>query len=171
MKSRNLLTYLLLPVLLFGFASCSDDDEEDNNSINWNDIAGSYTGTLTLSMQYASLTFPDQTIVLSKGGSNTANLSYSGDCGSFEFTSIAVTANSDGSYSIGGDGTFNMQMSAEYLEQFGMSGAGVSTGVVSGYACLVSGTISSKTDYELTLTLPSVMGGTTLTFRNDTATE
>ncbi|MCD8202459.1 MAG: hypothetical protein LUD48_02310 [Prevotella sp.] len=167
MTTKKIFRYwFVLAVLAIGFTavSCSDDDDEDNNSINWSSIAGSYTGTLTMSMQYANLTFYDQTIVLSKGSNNKAGLSYTGDCGNFEFTSVTVTENSDGSYTIDGEGTFNMEMSADYLEKFGMSNNGISTGTMAGYACTVSGTIRSKTDYNLTLTLPSVMGGTTLTF-------
>ncbi len=165
-KKRIFRYWLVLAVLATGFTavSCSDDDEEDNNSINWSSIAGSYTGTLTMSMQYATLPFYDQTIELSKGSNNKAKLSYEGDCGNFEFTSVAVTENSDGSYTIEGEGMFNMEMSAAYLEQFGMSNMGIATGTVSPYTCIVSGTIRSKTDFNLTLTLPGVMGGTTLTF-------
>ncbi|MCD8291979.1 MAG: calycin-like domain-containing protein [Prevotella sp.] len=167
MTTKKFLRYwFVLAVLAVGFTavSCSDDDDEDNNSISWSSIAGSYTGTLTMSMQYANLTFPDQTIVLSKSSNNKANLSYTGDCGNFEFTSVTVTENSDSSYSIAGEGTFYMEMSADYLERYGMSNMGIATGTISGYTCIVSGTITSKTEYNLVLTLPSVMGGTTLTF-------
>ncbi len=158
--------WFVLAVLAVGFTavSCSDDNDEDNNSISWSSIIGSYTGTLTMSMQYAELTFPDQAIVLSESSKNTAVLSYTGSCGNFEFTSVTVTKNSDGSFSINGSGMFNMEMSAEYLERFGMSNMGITTGSIAGYACIVSGTISSKTDYNLVFSLPSVMGGTTLTF-------
>ncbi|MCD8297298.1 MAG: calycin-like domain-containing protein [Prevotella sp.] len=163
-KEKIFRYWFVLVVLAIGFTtmSCSDDDE-DNNQINWSSLEGSYTGTLTMSMQYANLSFDAQTIVLSKDGKNTAKLSYTGDCGNFELTSIAVTENSNGSYTIYGSGLFNMQMSADYLEKFGMSSNGISTGTPADYACTVSGTINSKTDFNIVLTLPSVMGGTTLT--------
>ncbi len=145
---KNLLRYWFVLVLCASFAACSSDDDEQ--PVTWSSIAGSYTGTLTMRMQYAELAYDNQTIVLSVASDNTANLTYSGSFGSMNLNSIVVTKNSNGSFSINGSGIFSMGMTAES---------------VADYACTVSGTISSdKSDYSIVFSLPSVMGGTTVTF-------
>jgi len=119
-------------------------------------IAGSYDGWVKMVMAYApdGINYDGQSITITANEDGTVNVVYSStDLGEATISNVAVTKDGD-SYKLAGEGTMLMGMSEKKSD----------------YACQLSGTISAdKETYSIVLTLPSVMGGTTITFANGSA--
>lgn len=120
-------------------------------------LAGDYTGWSKFVFKYMpnGMNYDAQTVKLTANEDGTATITYtSTDLGNSEIV-VTITKGDDGSYQLSGEGEFNM----------GMSGSEAKA-----YACTVEGTISSdKATYSIVFTLPSVMGGSTITFQNGSA--
>ncbi len=112
------------------------------------EIAGEYTGTMTMAMAYGTYSYEDQTVTITSEGETVA-ITYSGDLGNCDLSGLAVTEE-DGNYVIAEtEVVFSMGMSADSVKE---------------YACIVSASIATDlSDYSIVFYLPSVMGGTTLT--------
>ncbi|MCD7713354.1 MAG: calycin-like domain-containing protein [Prevotella sp.] len=157
MKSRTLLTYLFLPALLFGFASCSDDDED--NTVAWANIAGSYSGYISADIKYSDvpLVYDGETLTIKVNDNGTVDMHL--DSPEFNTTVTGATVKDNSSWVISGDASCIITSPVHETTS-------------DPYAGVVSATISKdKTDVEFVLTLPGVMGGTTVTFRNGTIPE
>ncbi len=131
--------------------SCSDDDDDVVNLSTL--LAGSYSGYTSAAFVYSStpIVTNGESVTMTANNDGTVNVSYtSGTWGTTTISGATVTASTSG-YTLSGSGTAAMTSH--------------STGTTASYECNVEGTISAdKEDAELVFTLPSVMGGTTITF-------
>lgn len=149
MKLKNLLACAALALFA---AACSDDE---NNSINENpaaDIAGTYAGYSEASFQYTDtpLVSASESLTITSDGENgTATLTYtSASFGEFTVSGAEVT-HSGSTYSVSGSGSTLMGMGDTKNE----------------YECTLQGTLDEgRTEGTFTFTVPSVMGGMTITF-------
>jgi hypothetical protein len=92
----------------------------------------------------------DQTITITANEDGTVNVTY----GDNTISNVEVKVSAEGVYTLSGAGVYAMSMS----------------GAPTNYDCTLAGTISKdKSKVEFALTLPAVMGGTTITFRNGDA--
>lgn len=113
-------------------------------------LAGSYEGWTNARCAYFDGMQADgQTLTLSANSDGTFTLAYtSDDWGEFSFTSVSATQ-SDGVYTLSGEGTTQMGMN----------------GNVNEYPCTLSGSIDeSKANVTFEFSVPGVMGGLTITF-------
>lgn len=119
-------------------------------------LAGEYSGWSKFVFSYmpAGISYDAQTVTLTAGDDETVTVSYtSDDLGSSEITAT-VAKGTDG-YTLSGEGKFSMGMSGSEAKE---------------YDCTLEGTVSSdKATYSIVFTLPSVMGGSTITFQNGSA--
>lgn len=144
----------MLTALVTSFTACSDDDDKEAPAVT--NITGTYSGYSEGKSQYFSgYMGTDETVTITSATDGTATLAYtSSTWGNSTFSGLTVVKSGD-SYAISGTGSFTM----------GMSG-----GTAKEYDCTIAGTISSdKKTYTVTFTLPSVMGGLTITFQNGEA--
>ncbi len=130
-------------------ASCN---RQDDNSIDLKTIAGTYSGYAAASFQYSELPMfsPGQSLTIAEEDGKTVSLSYESDTwGTFTFTGVTV-AEDNGKYSLNGEGTTVMGMSAEQTSE---------------YPCSLSASISASLDeFEFVFDVPGVMGGLKITF-------
>ena len=117
------------------------------------EVAGSYTGTVSVDFGYGSFEYEDQTVTLTYLTSDTVNISYTSDTWG-EFTVTGAQVGSSNPYSISGSGTVAMSMSGDSASEYDFT---------------VEGSVDSDTEAcTLTFTIPSVMGGVTVTFTTET---
>ena len=146
MKIKN---YLVMVLVALCAIACSDNDDEISVSTG---VTGSYDGYVIASCAYFQNSASDgQTVVITASGTagDRVNISYVSDTwGTFTFTDAAVTLNG-GVYTIAGSGTTEMGHA----------------GNISTYDCTVEATLdSNKAITSLVFSIPTVMGGTTVTF-------
>ena len=146
---------LMMMVMALCFVACSDDDDEEFYVVEASpaeEIEGSYTVYTSVTFAYTSTpyVYTSETVTISANDDGTVDVAYSNDTwGDYAISSATVTENSDGSYSVEGEGTAAM--------------ASHSGGTTS-YDCTLEAEISSDlTLTELVFSVPSVMGGTTIT--------
>lgn len=150
MKLKNLLAMTAIALLT---ASCSDDDNNENESINPAvNIAGTYAGYSEAAFQYTDtpLVSADESLTIQTDADNTtATITYtSSSFGEFTISGTKVTYAS-GTYTLSGEGSTMMGMS----------------GNVSEYECTLKGTLNeAKNEGAFTFNIPAVMGGMNITF-------
>lgn len=150
MKLKNLLAMTAIALLT---ASCSDDDNNENESINPAvNIAGTYAGYSEAAFQYTDtpLVSADESLTIQTDADNTtATITYtSSSFGEFTISGTKVTYAS-GTYTLSGEGSTMMGMS----------------GNVSEYECTLKGTLNeAKNEGAFTFNVPAVMGGMNITF-------
>lgn len=118
-------------------------------------LPGTYNGYVSAVSQYfpAGMKTEDQTITITLNDNGEYSLKYvsEGIWGTFSFDNINVETNDDGDFLLSGSGKCSM----------GMDGASKD------YDCTFTATIDpEKKDPEFVFTIPSVMGGLTITFHN-----
>ena len=134
-------------------ASCSDDDNNENESINPAvNIAGTYAGYSEAAFQYTDtpLVSADESLTIQTDADNTtATITYtSSSFGEFTISGTEVTY-ANGTYTLSGEGSTMMGMS----------------GNVSEYECTLKGTLNeAKNEGAFTFNVPAVMGGMNITF-------
>ena len=134
-------------------ASCSDDDNNENESINPAvNIAGTYAGYSEAAFQYTDtpLVSADESLTIQTDADNTtATITYtSSSFGEFTISGTEVTY-ANGTYTLSGEGSTMMGMS----------------GNVSEYECTLKGTLNeAKNEGTFTFNVPAVMGGMNITF-------
>ena len=134
-------------------ASCSDDENNENESINPAvNIAGTYAGYSEAAFQYTDtpLVSADESLTIQTDADNTtATITYtSSSFGEFTISGTKVTYAS-GTYTLSGEGSTMMGMS----------------GNVSEYECTLKGTLNeAKNEGAFTFNVPAVMGGMNITF-------
>ena len=134
-------------------ASCSDDDNNGNESINPAvNVAGTYAGYSEAAFQYTDtpLVSADESLTIQTDADNTtATITYtSSSFGEFTISGTEVTYAS-GTYTLSGEGSTMMGMS----------------GNVSEYECTLKGTLNeAKNEGAFTFNVPAVMGGMNITF-------
>lgn len=150
MKLKNLLAMTAIALLT---ASCSDDDNNENESINPAvNIAGTYAGYSEAAFQYTDtpLVSADESLTIQTDADNTtATITYtSSSFGEFTISGTEVTY-ANGTYTLSGEGSTMMGMS----------------GNVSEYECTLKGTLNeAKNEGTFTFNVPAVMGGMNITF-------
>ena len=134
-------------------ASCSDDDNNGNESINPAvNVAGTYAGYSEAAFQYTNtpLVSADESLTIQTDADNTtATITYtSSSFGEFTISGTEVTY-ANGTYTLSGEGSTMMGMS----------------GNVSEYECTLKGTLNeAKNEGTFTFNVPAVMGGMNITF-------
>lgn len=150
MKLKNLLAMTAIALLT---ASCSDDDNNGNESINPAvNVAGTYAGYSEAAFQYTDtpLVSADESLTIQTDADNTtATITYtSSSFGEFTISGTEVTYAS-GTYTLSGEGSTMMGMS----------------GNISEYECTLKGTLNeAKNEGTFTFNVPAVMGGMNITF-------
>lgn len=150
MKLKNLLAMTAIALLT---ASCSDDDNNGNESINPAvNVAGTYAGYSEAAFQYTDtpLVSADESLTIQTDADNTtATITYtSSSFGEFTISGTEVTY-ANGTYTLSGEGSTMMGMS----------------GNVSEYECTLKGTLNeAKNEGTFTFNVPAVMGGMNITF-------
>lgn len=160
MKLRETLKesgkYLFMAVaLMAGFASCNDDDEPDIPAAQT--VAGSYSAYSSASFMYSAtpMVANGESVVVTANTDGTVNVTLTSGTWGTTTVNNATVVKSSSDYSITGSGSVAMGMHA---------------GSTKNYDCTLVGTISSnKSAYNFVVTVPSVMGGTTITFVNGEA--
>lgn len=121
-----------------------------------NVVAGTYTGGIYANMSYAQKFQPtaDQSIsIATTEGQETVSVTFNNSTwGTFFFPAVTVQKNDDGSYTLSGEGSVAMP------NRHATDGSTVST-----YDAVFSGTITNG-NLVADLSVPSVMGGTTILF-------
>lgn len=134
-------------------ASCSDDDNNGNESINPAvNVAGTYAGYSEAAFQYTDtpLVSADESLTIQTDADNTtATITYtSSSFGEFTISGTEVTY-ANGTYTLSGEGSTMMGMS----------------GNISEYECTLKGTLNeAKNEGAFTFNVPAVMGGMNITF-------
>lgn len=134
-------------------ASCSDDDNNGNESINPAvNVAGTYAGYSEAAFQYTDtpLVSADESLTIQTDADNTtATITYtSSSFGEFTISGTEVTY-ANGTYTLSGEGSTIMGMS----------------GNISEYECTLKGTLNeAKNEGTFTFNVPAVMGGMNITF-------
>ena len=134
-------------------ASCSDDDNNGNESINPAvNVAGTYAGYSEAAFQYTNtpLVSADESLTIQTDADNTtATITYtSSSFGEFTISGTEVTY-ANGTYTLSGEGSTMMGMS----------------GNISEYECTLKGTLNeAKNEGTFTFNVPAVMGGMNITF-------
>lgn len=147
MKVKN---YLVAAAIFFFAASCSNDD---SSSIPLADhVSAVYAGVSSSTMTYVSAPMINEgdTMVITKVSDNMLSVSYKGQTwGNATFGSATVTEN-DTAYVITGSGTITMD----------------AHGTSKNYDATLSGYIlkDNSKKFNLKISIPSVMGGTVISF-------
>ncbi len=165
MKLRNFMTCLLLAALPLAFSACSDDDDDNGGSGSsapeWAGIAGTYTGYTSADVMYSSepIIFEDEKLIVTVAGDGTTSLELVSQGWNTTVEDAGVVSVSGG-WQITGEAS--CVITSPYHE--------TSTDVT--YQGNVTAVISAdKSSAEMTLFLPGVMGGTTVTFHTGSAPE
>lgn len=152
MKLKNLLAMTAIALLT---ASCSDDDNNGNESINPAvNVAGTYAGYSEAAFQYTDtpLVSADESLTIQTDADNTtATITYtSSSFGEFTISGTEVTY-ANGTYTLSGEGSTIMGMSGNVNEYE--------------YECTLKGTLNeAKNEGTFTFNVPAVMGGMNITF-------
>ena len=128
--------------------------DKDENGSKTVDFAGNYDGyTLASSNYFQNMISPDETVVITKNTDGSASVSFtSATWGTFTIT--------DAQASVSGD---ICSLSGSGQTQMGMGGS------TSAYDCTFTAEIKSQTDARMEFSIPTVMGGMTLTFQTGEA--
>ena len=113
-------------------------------------VPGTYTGyTEAKSAYFQSMLADDQTIEITANGDGSYSVAYTSDSwGEFSVKTVKATYEA-GVFTLSGEGTTKMGMNGNLKD----------------YACKLSGSIdAAKDDPTFTFTMPTVMGGLTVTF-------
>lgn len=147
MKIKSVLMMLSVASIMM---AC---DKEDSGSKTV-DFAGSYKGyTLASCNYFQNMISPDETVVITKNTDGSASVSFtSATWGTFTIT--------DAQASVSGD---ICSLSGSGQTQMGMGGS------TSAYDCTFTAEIKSQTDARMEFSIPTVMGGMTLTFQTGEA--
>lgn len=152
LKRYHSLLFTAALLLSLSLVACSDDDDDDDSSYALtiaDYVAGSYEATASASFVYISYDMVNtgDVVTITKSGDETVSITYTGETwGTGTFYDVSVTA-SGSSYALSGSGTLTM--------------AGHTS--TSDYDATIEATIASSSDFEIIISVPSVMGGTTIT--------
>jgi hypothetical protein len=147
MKVKN---YLMAVAILFSAASCSNDDSSSTPLADY--VSAVYAGVSSSMMTYVSAPMINEgdTMAITKVSDNMLSVSYKGQTwGNATFNSATVTEN-DTAYVIAGSGTITMN----------------AHGTSKNYDATLSGYIlkNNSKKFNLKINIPSVMGGTVISF-------
>ncbi|NDV82986.1 calycin-like domain-containing protein [Bacteroides sp. 51] len=153
MKIKNFLAMMVVALCI---VACSSDDDGPSPAQS---VAGAYKGYVIMDSPRSGTQSPveDQTVTITTNEDGTATVNYtsSTSLGTSTISAAIVTATTNG-YTISGTGVSTMAMN-------GTSGS---------YDCTLAGTINAdKSDVKIVFTIPTVMGGTTITFQLGNAPE
>ncbi len=127
-------------------ASCNPDDNVDTAKA----VAGTYTGYATASFMYSPtpMVSAGQTLTVTEEAAGTVSVSYTSDMwGTFSISDVKVTE-TDGVYTLDGNGKTVMGMSADTQSE---------------YDCSLTAVVSGTDDFSFEFDVPAVMGGLKIT--------
>lgn len=115
-------------------------------------VPGTYKGyTIAQSSYFNGMTAENQSIVISKNDNGTFKVAYTSDTWGEFLIQEATATYENGKFIVKGNGTTKMGMN----------------GNVNEYACEIEGTVDvAKADPTFTFSVPTVMGGLSITFHN-----
>jgi hypothetical protein len=147
MKMKN---YLMVTAILFSAVSCSNDDSGSTPLAD--QVSAVYAGVSSSTMTYVSAPMINEgdTTVITKVSDNMLSVSYRGQTwGNATFSNATVTEN-DTSYVIAGSGTITMD----------------AHGTSKNYDATLYGYVlkNKSKKFNLKISIPSVMGGTVISF-------
>ena len=150
MKTKKTLLMTAMAVVMFGFASCTKETSKPAE-----EVAGTYEGyTLATSDYFSDMFTADESVVFTMVNDNTVKIDFtSSTWGTFSFGE-ALVEGKEAPYKVTGNGKCQM---------VGMGGQ------ASEYDCILEATINGNGADVMTFSLPAVMGGTTLTFKQGDA--
>lgn len=151
--AKKLFQYLMMLTVMMGVFSCGDDDEPEAEpeAPAVNAIAGSYEGWAEFSMAYGTYYYDGNTLTVAANSDGTANVTLT-STSIGEYTVSNATVTKEGS---------TLKLAGTGKAKMSMGGHGSSTE----YDCTLTATINAdKTGATVAFTVPSVMGGTTITF-------
>jgi len=158
MDAKKIFFTALVAVMPLAMISC-DKEKDDNGtssaSVDVARIEGTYEGYTLASSNYFHDNFTaDEQVTVAKASDNTVNLTLvSNTWGTSTIEGASVTANGS-RYTLSGNGTCTMT---------GMGGAERT------YDCSLTADIASLADATVTVSLPAVMGGSTVVFKTGKA--
>lgn len=150
MKSIKTFVMAALAIVMFGFASCTKETVKPAEK-----VAGTYEGyTLAASNYFSDMFTADEKVSVTKVSDNTVKIEFaSNSWGSFTIEE-ALVEGKEAPYKVTGSGKCKMTaMGSEERE----------------YDCTVEAMINGNGSDVMTFSLPSVMGGTTLSFKQGAA--
>lgn len=150
---KNSLLWMVIAMIAITFTSCSNDNEESVNLAE--QVAGQYKGFAYASFTYSStpLTYTDENVTITSNNDGTVNLTFeSGAWGTYSINN-ATAKLENGSYTFTGNGSVSIT-----------SHAGSSS-----YDFTSEVTLTSEKILIIDISLPSVMGGTTIKFTSGDA--
>lgn len=161
---KNFLTFAIATmVLAFGLASCSNDDSDNQTKNLAAEVEGTYQGGAYATFSYVPEPFQPEasqsvTITANKDG-KTVNVNFNNSTwGTFIYNAVKVKKNSDGSYTLEGEGNCVI---LPMPTQPGMPNVGNSE--PKSYISELKGTITNGT-LVAEFFVPAMMGGTTIWF-------
>ncbi len=156
----KLKLFLFMALAGIFFTSCSKDEKNDSVSAVAEKVVGVYD--VHTSVNSPRFTKPMENdgdkVTVTKVGENTVNVIYAGKTwGVGTFEKATVAANADGKeYAISGEGTVKMGMDPKNLKD---------------YPATLKATIKDGMKvFNFKITVPSVMGGTVITFTSVSTT-
>ncbi len=151
---KNLWKYLPLIVMLFCLTACSDDDEDNN--VAWANIEGTYYGYTSSTFIYTSvpIIYEDETLTIKVNSDGSVDMELISTMWNTKIEK-AIVSSSGNDYTIQGSAVATLANHSDEVQDY----QGQATATIS----------KDKKDVSLTISLPSVMGGTTITFLNTTA--
>lgn len=155
MKVKTILFGALVAMMPIALTSCDpkDDDNSGNtgNQVDVAKIVGEYQGyTLTNSNYFEDYFSPDESVAITKAGDKSVDVVLASNVWGTATVSGATVSANGSRFAVSGTGTCVMQ---------GMGGGERS------YDCSLSADIASTADATITVSLPAVMGGSTVVFK------
>src|SRR5574344_106753 len=144
MKFKLILVMMLAAIC---FASCSNDDDVSNAK----QVEATYKGYTSAVFKYSStpIVTDSEAIVVKASSNNIVNVTLISKTWGTALINNAAVVKSDRVYTVSGSGTITMTGH---------------TGGTSSYDCTLVATIKTKTSATYVITIPSLMGGTVVTF-------
>lgn len=151
MKVLQKISNLFLALtVMFAATACSNDD--DDSTQDFSSLSGNYKGWTSGAFKYSPtpMATPDETVALSVSTDGKATVTYNSNTWGKTTVSDASVVLEGDSYILSGSGKSIMGMAGSAEKE---------------YDCTFTGTVSKdKKTASFVFTLPSVMGGTTITF-------
>lgn len=145
---KNFL-WMTIVMIAIMCASCSNNDDEFVNLAQ--KVAGVYKGDVSATFKYSStpLTYTDESLTVTSNEDGTANLVFeSGEWGTYEIKNMQISEAND-VYSFSGSGAVSIGMEEDSKKSYDFT---------------VTGTLNTSKVMNITFSIPTVMGGVTLTF-------
>lgn len=155
MKVRTFFFSAMVAVAPLMMTSCDSNDDDNSGSqsapVDVTKVVGEYQGyTLTNSNYFQDYFTPNESVSITKNEDNTVKVVLTSNTWGTSTISVASVYYDGSRYTVNGNGTCVMQ---------GMGGAERT------YDCSLTADIASTADATVSVSLPAVMGGSTIVFK------